>query len=186
MRFRTVLQTTALAAAMFPLTTLAAAPDAQVGTKVAPAQIFTGMLQDEAKEFIGAAEAMPADKFNFAPPAGAGKFDGVRTFAAEVKHVTEANYGLFRGFNVPGAKSRDEIEKLTDRDQILAALKDSFNYADKALGTITAENAFVAMDAHGTTRAAVAIHAVSHPQDHYGQMVEYLRMNGIVPPASRK
>ena len=186
MRFRTALQTSALVAAMFPLTTFAAAPDAQVGAKVAPAQIFTGMLQDEAKEFIGAAEAMPADKFNFAPPAGAGMFDGVRTFAAEVKHVTEGNYGLFRGFNLPGAKSRDEIEKLTDRDQILSALKDSFAYAQKGIETITPENAFVIMDVRGTTRAAVAVHAISHPQDHYGQMVEYLRMNGIVPPASRK
>ncbi len=188
MRFRFALHTFLLAAATLPFAAFAVEPptDAQVGAKIAPAQIFTGMLQEEANEFVGAAEAMPADKFNFAPPANAGKFDGVRTFSAEVKHVTEANYGLFHSFNVPGAKSRDEIEKLTDRDQILAALKDSFQYAQKAMATITPENVFVVLDARGATRAGVATHAIAHPQDHYGQMIEYLRMNGIVPPASRK
>ncbi len=183
MRFRPALHLFAvLAASALP----GAAADTKPGQAVAPAEIFNGMLASEEREFVGAAEAMPADKFNFAPPASAGQFDGVRTFSAEIKHVIEGNYAIFRAFNLPGAKSRDEIEKLSGRDQILAALKESFTYAHAAIATITPQNAFVALDAKGNTRAGNAAEGVAHPQDHYGQMVEYLRMNGIVPPASRK
>ena len=156
------------------------------GQMVAPAQVFDKALSGVEQEFVGAAEAMPADKFNFAPPTSMGNFTGVRTFADEVKHVATANYGMFRGFNVPGAKTGADIDKLTSRDEILAALKQSFQYAHSAIATITAQNAFASMGANGGTRAGAALHAISHPQDHYGQMVEYLRMNGIIPPASRK
>lgn len=188
MRAKLILRALVLAAAAaLPCSGWSApAADIKVGQAVAPAQVFRDLLSGEEKEFIGAAEAMPADKFNFAPPASAGAFNGVRTFAAEIKHVTEANYSYFRAFNVPGGKSRDEIEKLTSRDQILGALKDSFQYAHAAINTITPENAFTALDAKGATRAGLAAGGVAHPQDHYGQMVEYLRMNGIIPPASRK
>ncbi len=188
MHLRTALATIVFAGTfLLPGAALALAPgDVQPGKTVAPAQLFGALLADEAKEFIGAAEAMPADKFDFAPPPTAGKFDGVRTFSAEIKHVTAANYGLFRGFNVPGAKTRAELDAVTGRDQILQTLKDSFQYAQTAITTITPENAFVVMDAKGGTRAGAAVSAIAHPQDHYGQMVEYLRMNGIVPPASRK
>ncbi len=155
------------------------------GSMVAPAQVFNKLLSNEESEFVAAAEAMPADKFNFAPT-GSGKFDGVRTYAQEIKHVTEANYAFFRGFGVSGGKSRGDIESLSDRDQILAALRQSFQYAHSAIATITAANAFTAMDGNGTTRAGLAVQSISHPQDHYGQMVEYLRMNGIIPPASRR
>ena len=153
---------------------------------VPPSQVFDKLLSSEEHEFVEAAEAMPADKFNFAPATSMGKFDGVRTFAQEIKHVTEANYGMFRGFNVPGGKTRADIEKLTSRDEILAALKESFQYAHTAIATITPENAFAAMGTNGGTRAGTAAAAIAHPDDHYGQMVEYLRMNGIIPPASRK
>ena len=156
------------------------------GKMVAPAQDFDKLLSNEEREFVGAAEAMPADKFNFAPATSIGDFAGVRTFAQEIKHVTEVNYGVFHGFGLPGGKSRADVEKLTNRDEILAALKDSFQYAHAGIATITPENAFMTVGASGMTRTDAAIEAIAHPQDHYGQMVEYLRMNGIVPPASRK
>ena len=176
------------AAVMLPCSAWSAAPaaDTPVGKLVAPAEVFNDLLSGEEQEFVGAAEAMPADKFNFAPPASAGTFTGVRTFSAEIKHVTVANYNYFKAFNVPGGKTRDEIEKLTDRGQILDALKGSFQYAHAAISTITPENAFTALNAKGATRAGLAAGGIAHPQDHYGQMVEYLRMNGVVPPASRK
>ncbi len=78
------------------------------------------------------------------------------------------------------------IDKLTAKDDIVKALRDSFAFGHQAIDTITAENAFTVMDAHGNTRAGLAAYALAHANDHYGQMVEYLRMNGIIPPASRK
>jgi uncharacterized damage-inducible protein DinB len=153
-------------------------------TASSPAEVFNKLLSDEEKEFVDAADAMPADKFNFAPTAG--EFKGVRTYAEEIKHVSEANYGFFHSWNIPNGKSRVDVEKLTSKEEIMQTLRDSFAYAHAAINTITAENAFTPMGADKATRAGVATHAIAHLMDHYGQMVEYLRMNGIVPPASRK
>ena len=155
-------------------------------TMVAPSQVFDKMLSGAESEFVGAASAMPADKFNFAPSASMGKYDGVRTFAAEIKHVTEANYYYGHAFGGGNAKSRADIEKLTSRDEILQALKDSFAYLHAGIATITPMNAFADTDGKGTTRAGAAAGVIAHMNDHYGQMVEYLRMNGLVPPASQR
>ena len=137
------------------------------------------------KEFVDAAEAMPEDKFNFAPAATAGDFKGVRSFGAQVKHVADANYYFFGG-NMSEADMKakhDAIEKMTSKADIIQALKDSLAQAHTFVGGITAENAFVTTE-HGT-RGGMASFGLAHMMDHYGQMVVYLRMNGIVPPASR-
>lgn len=136
-------------------------------------------------EFVPAAEAMPEDKFGFAPTNG--EFKGVRTFAQQIKHVAESNYYFFGGSKYSEADVKtltDSIEKLTTKADIVKALKDSFTQAHAFVDTITPENAFV-MTAHGT-RAGMAAFGIAHVMDHYGQLVVYLRMNGIVPPASRK
>ena len=69
-------------------------------------------------------------------------------------------------------------------------LKDSFAYAHKAMATINESNVLTPpkgpLGDRPTTRLAMATSVLSHPFDHYGQMVVYLRMNGIIPPASRK
>jgi uncharacterized damage-inducible protein DinB len=164
----------------------AAPPKPAVGTPMQPAQVYGKLLSGMEQEFVGAAEAMPEDKFNFAPPTTAGEFKGVRTFAQQLKHVAEANYYFFGGpdYTEAGAKAMsDSIEKLTTRADIIKALKDSFGKAHAFVDTMTPENAFV-MTAHGT-RAGMAAFGIAHLMDHYGQMVIYLRMNGIVPPASR-
>jgi uncharacterized damage-inducible protein DinB len=156
-----------------------------VGTKVSPAASYGKLLDGEEKEVVGAAEAMPAEKFNFAPPVSAGEFKGVRTFAGQVKHLAEANYYFFGSMTDAEAKTKEEsIEKLTSKDDIVKALKDSFTVAHTYIAGITDENDFV-MTKDGT-RGGMAAMALAHMMDHYGQMVVYLRMNSIVPPASRK
>lgn len=156
-----------------------------VGTEVAPAQVYGKLLDQMEKQFVSAAEAMPEDKYDFAPPVSAGDFKGVRSFSAQVKHVSEANYYFFGG-GTPEAELKakhDAIEKLKTKAEIVQALKDSFAQAHTFVDSITAENAFV-MTSNGT-RGGMAAFGLAHFMDHYGQMVEYLRMNGIVPPASR-
>jgi uncharacterized damage-inducible protein DinB len=138
------------------------------------------------KEFVDAAEAMPEDKYGFAPATTAGEFKGVRTFADQVKHVADANYYFFGdpGMSDADAKAKsDAIKNLKTKAEIVQALKDSFAQAHTYVDAITPENAFV-MTANGT-RGGMAAFGLAHFMDHYGQMVEYLRMNGIVPPASR-
>jgi uncharacterized damage-inducible protein DinB len=157
-----------------------------VGTPIPPSQTYGKLLSGMEQEFVSAAEAMPEEKYNFAPPVSLGEFKDARTFAQQIKHVAGTNYYFYGGpdYTDAGAKAMsDSIDKLTTKADIVKALKDSFVKAHAFVDTITAENAFV-MTAHGT-RAGMAAFGLAHLMDHYGQMAVYLRMNGIVPPASR-
>lgn len=171
------------AAPAFALTQEAAPAKPAVGTPQTPTQVYGKLLGLLEKEFVSAAEAMPEDKFNFSPTQG--EFKGVRSFGAQVKHVAESNYYFFGG-NMSEADMKtksDSIEKLTSKAEIIQALKDSMALAHTYVDGITPENAFVTTE-HGT-RGGMASFGIAHMMDHYGQMVVYLRMNGIVPPASR-
>jgi len=154
-----------------------------VGTPISPSQVYGKLLSGMEQEIVGAAEAMPEDKYNFAPPATLGEFKGVRTFAEQVKHVAQANGYFFHDPTKPTVDNRADFDKLKSKAEIVQALKDSFVQAHAYIDSITPENAFL-MTANGT-RAGMAAFGIAHFMDHYGQMVEYLRMNGIVPPASR-
>lgn len=153
------------------------------GAAVAPAEVYSKLLTLMEKEFVDAAEAMPEDKFDFAPSASMGDFKGVRTFAEQLKHVTEANGYFFHDPAKPMVDNRADVEKLKTKAEIVAALKDSFTQAHAYVDAITPENAFV--ETGNGTRAGMAAFGLAHMMDHYGQMVEYLRMNGIIPPASQ-
>jgi uncharacterized damage-inducible protein DinB len=154
-----------------------------VGTLISPSESYGKLLSGMEQEFVSAAEAMPEDKYNFAPPVSAGEFKGVRTFGEQIKHVAEANYYFFHDPTKPLVDNRADIEKLKTKADIVKALKDSFVLAHAYVDSITAENAFV-MTENGT-RGGTAAFGIAHFMDHYGQIVIYLRMNGIVPPASR-
>ncbi len=166
---------------------------AATGTETAtPAKAAANLLAMLEGECMSAAKAMPADKYNFSPAslaiAGA-KFEGVRTFADQVKHLAQAN--LYFASVVSGVKADGEMKAvgaLKEKDAIVSALANSFTALHKANATLTIQNAFDIVPFEGSTAAksSVASFAVAHGFDHYGQMVEYLRMNGIVPPASAK
>jgi uncharacterized damage-inducible protein DinB len=151
-----------------------------------PSEVYGQMLKRLSEEVISAADAMPADKYDFAPTAG--KFDGVRNFGAQVQHLAEANYFFFSGFGLSGAPDDAKLKALKGKDELVQALKDSFAFAQKGIDTMTPQNAFTTVGSGKMklTRAGWATVCLSHSMDHYGQMVEYLRMNGIVPPASQK
>ncbi len=146
------------------------------------------------KEFVDAADAMPEDKYGFAPTQG--EFKGVRTFAEQVRHVAASNYQF--GAAILGEKPPAPVEgenengpaNLKSKADIMKYLRDSFAYMHKAVGSISEENLVEPINAFGgtgnATRLGMATLTVGHAFDHYGQMVVYLRMNGIIPPASRK
>jgi uncharacterized damage-inducible protein DinB len=164
------------------------------GTQMAPVQAQEELLNLFEHEFMGVAQAMPADKYSFAPAAATftaaqgAKFDGVRTFAQEISHVATANY--YFASKILGEKmpvDPKSIDSLTTKEELLKAAADSFAYAHKALATITPENAYTAIDGVDGlhTRSVIASFISAHGFDHYGQMVEYLRMNGLLPPGSK-
>jgi hypothetical protein len=149
-------------------------------------------ITDAEKRITDAAEAMPESKFDFSPEdlhlAGS-DYRGVRTFRLQIRHIAASNYAIwspitgdqfpkdFYGGNGP--------ENLTTKTAILKFLKDSFALGHKAASMLTIDNMLQPPEHSRSTRLRAAFFGVEHAYDHYGQIVEYLRMNGIVPPASR-
>jgi hypothetical protein len=156
------------------------------------AQQMDHMYSGVEKEFVEAAEAMPEDKFDFAPTNG--EFKGVRTFGQQVKHVAAVNYLVFSAMlgekpavDTGGENGPDSMKSKAD---IVKFLRDSFALGHRAYGAITPQNAVAPIKnpfggKQPVTRIGMATLIVGHCFDRYGQMVEYLRMNGIIPPASR-
>ena len=141
---------------------------------------------------MDAAEAMPDDKFNFTPESltiSGDDYKGVRSFAVQVKHVASSNYFIWSpitGDAVPAAiKDGNGPADIKTKAEILKFLKDSFALGHKAAATLTPENMLQPVGKGKSPRLRLAEFGVAHAYNHYGQMVEYLRMNGIVPPASR-
>ena len=151
------------------------------------------LLRIAEKEIIPAVEAMPADKFGFAPTDG--EFKGVRTFGQMVKHLSATNYILAAVAlgEQPPADAGDEVgpEAVRTKAEILDYLNGSFAQlyrATEAIGQTTPSvnaSPISPLNRGEVTRSALIVESLIHAFDHYGQMVEYLRMNGVVPPASR-
>ena len=139
------------------------------------------------RQFVSLADAMPADRWSFAPKDG--QFKGVRTFA-EQKHVACANYGFFTQVEhktPPDSCETGGPSPARTKPELMQYLRESFDYATKVMRQLTPANAMDPVEGpYGgkTTRLGVSTLAVWHATDHYGQLVVYLRMNGIVPPAS--
>ena len=182
----------ATAALALLLTALAASSQETPAPTVA--SVMDAQLTGVEKQFVSAAEAMPEDKYSYLPQTG--DFAGVRTFALEITHVATANFVFSSailgqdpppGVTVAGAANGPDT--LRTKAQIVAYLKDSFALEHKAMASLTRDNALAPLP-HSpvpgmNTRLALAAFSLEHACDHYGQMVEYLRMNGIVPPASQ-
>jgi uncharacterized damage-inducible protein DinB len=150
-----------------------------------PADVVNGLLNTVEREMVPLVEAMPADKFNFAPTNG--NFKGVRTFGQQVQHVTMANYYMFSAASSLQPPDMQSIKNMKTKAQLVQGLKDSFAFGHRAIATLTTQNAMESVKPVDgiSTRGGIMAFAIIHMNDHFGQMVEYLRMNGIVPPSSR-
>jgi len=162
------------------------APGAQPATMASTTGHWWAMIS---KEFVDAADAMPAEKWGFKPTGGA--FDNVRTFAEQVKHVACANEAFSSEIahkDPPPNCETGGPNPAKTKPELMQYLRQSFAQMTDVFTGITPGNA---LDAAGgpyggqSTRLGLATLAVWHASDHYGQLVVYLRMNGIVPPASR-
>jgi len=144
------------------------------------------------KQVVEAADAMPENRFNFTPEAvnipGA-NYKGVRSFAVQVRHIAASNWFIWSpltGEKLPeGQKDGNGPANLQTKAEIISFLKDSFALGHRAAATLTTDNMLQSPGNSKSTRLHLAEFGVAHAYDHYGQIVEYLRMNGIVPPASR-
>ena len=179
---KTLQTLTALAFCAIPLFA-ADAPDAR--------QIFDRQLSNTEREVVGLADAMPADKFDFAPTNG--NFKGVRTFALEARHIAfEINCvaAALLAEPIPTQEHDNGPDELKTKEQIMTYLRDAFAHAHKAVATLTNANLMeTTTDPFNPKGKSPRVASVAifywHTYDHYGQMVEYIRMNGLKPPASR-
>ena len=154
-------------------------------------QVLSNTVKNLEHDLVPAAEAMPEDKFGFSPSNG--EFKGVRTFAEQIKHIAAVNYELAAAIlsEKPPVDIGDESgpASVTSKDDSLKYLNDSFVYVHKAIDTINEKNLTGTVKSpfgeYKVTRLGLATTVAWHGFDHYGQIVEYLRMSGIVPPASR-
>src|SRR5215470_14187460 len=137
---------------------------------------------------VPAADAMPEGKYSFAPSTG--EFSGVRTFAEQVKHLAAANYQLAAatlGEEPPAGTDHETApESVKTKAQVMDYLKGSFASLHRAAAALNESNMDDPIPSKGNrTRVLMLIDAVVHSSEHYGQIVEYLRMNDIVPAVSK-
>jgi len=171
---------------------LSLAPTTKAAEQPTVSEVLKGNLDYVQNSVVPATEAMPADKFSFAPTNG--EFKGVRTYAQLIKHIAVWNYRF--GASIleekppvdTGGADENGPDTLNSKAEVTKYLADSFAYLQKAIATIDQKNLLVPIKApwgKPVTRLGMAVSGIDHPFDLYGQMVEYLRLNGIVPPASR-
>ena len=173
----------------------AAAAAASPSTPATIASAIDREISIVEKQIVDAAEAMPEDKFDFSPEKlnlPGSDYKGVRTFGEQLKHIAASNYLIWSP--ITGEKPPDTVndgkgpDNMKAKADIVKYLKDSFALGHKAVATLNSSNLeepIKSSSGRPTTRLFLATFAAAHCFDHYGQLIEYLRMNGIVPPASR-
>jgi hypothetical protein len=171
--------------AVFFLSTLPVA-----GSNVSPSarEVFDKQFSAVERDVMAVVETMPANKFTFAPTEGA--FIHARTFGVQARHIAfclnEVAIALLGEHMLPHP-DQEGPRNLTSKDDVVKYLKDAFAHAHRAIGTLTNENLLEQIrdpyaETLRTTRLDAAGILLSHTWDHYGQMVVYLRMNGLTPP----
>lgn len=178
---------------LVPAGSRAAAQSAPATTGTTMTQALDFWINNAEKEIVSAADAMPEEKYSFAPAAG--EFTGVRTFAQQVKHLAANNYRMAARIlgqpATPDQEAETGPDNVRSKAEIMGYVRNSFTALHQSVAAITSANALSPVfparvdTARQNTRVQFAVDAIAHSYDHYGQMVEYLRMNGIVPPASR-
>lgn len=129
---------------------------------------------------VAVAEAMPADKYEFKAT------EAQRTFGEQLHHLGQANVNLFKRLDPEGKVPAPEVPAGHDRETVTAFLGASYDYGAKVLESLTDSALAAPTGPNNATPARTVWAAMSNAANHYGQCVVYLRLNGIVPPASRR
>ncbi len=127
---------------------------------------------------LGIAEIIPESKYDYRP------VPEVRSFREQLTHLVSENMNYMSMVAGDPAPDRAKIEAMQSRDEILKALKDSYDYGVKALANLTDEKAVEMVDMRGrqVMRWYAALYNIQDNMDHYGNLVVYVRLNKMVPP----
>ena len=171
---------------------IAGAQQSAAGERTTLSQVEDHYINGAEHALVPVAEAMPEEKYSFAPTNG--EFKGVRTFAEMVKHVAASNYGMAAAIlheNPPIKLETDaDVDAIRGKAEIVKFLQGSFEFLRKALNSINEQNEAELIKSPDSNKLLakleVADRAVTHCWNHYGQLIEYLRMSAIAPPGSHR
>ena len=164
----------ALPAAVYAQTS----PAAPANPITASEKGFYGLVSGEV---IAAAQKMPEANYSFRPT------PEVRSFGQLVGHVADAQYGICSTAIGETSPMKESIEKTkTSKADLVSALKDAVDYCNKAFAGMTDAEGSQMVKMMGYNAAKITVLSVNtaHMDEHYGNMVTYLRLKGIVPPSS--
>jgi len=180
----TVIMIAAFPLAIFAQQATTPAPATQLTTAPSANPVsdqLRSLIGRYSKNMVGAAESMPADKFDYKPT------PGQITFAHLVGHIAQSNMGLCSRIAGTPAPQQPPVADTDGKDKLVAALKASFDYCSEVLTKADDSNlgANVGNANRPVTKAAVMITLACDWYDHYSAQAGYLRMNGILPPSAQ-
>ncbi len=168
-----------------PLLAAPAAVRAQAPTAAAAFRTeYLKQLDDTEKKLVSLAEAIPQEKYSYRPMAG------VRSISEVYMHIAGADMMIPNalGLKPPAPMARDAETKVTDKKEVVAALKASFVHARAAAAAVQDEDmgAPVKLFGQDNTKLGVLFLMAYHLHEHLGQSIAYARAVGVVPPWSVK
>lgn len=130
---------------------------------------------------IAAAEQMPSELYDYRPT------EEVRTFGQIVGHVANAQFMFCSATLEKPAQQEEDFEALTTKEGLVEAIKKGFAYCDQAY-TLDDDTAMGEVEFFGSpgSRLWILNFNVAHNFEHYGNLVTYMRANGLVPPSSQR
>ena len=142
---------------------------------VGPLRTQWGLTKDM---IVNLAESIPESKYDYKPT------PEVRTFREQLTHIISENMNYMSTVAGDPAPDRAKLEALQKRDEIMKALRDSYAYGEKTLAALTDEKAVekIMMRGQSVVRWYPVLYNIQDNMDHYGNLVVYVRLNGMVPP----
>lgn len=165
-----------LATTFFPAFSLAQS------SKTPVADAFRDAESTAAKELVAAAEAMPADKYNYKPT------PAQMTFGQVVLHVAKDNDLACPGIGFMDAPQRETLTATDSKDKLIGLLKDTFATCDKVFGKLDDSRLGEQVTGFNAkwTQVGLMSERANDWADHYSQMAIYLRLNGQLPPTATR
>ncbi len=146
------------------------------------ADAFRANAADEAKNLVAAAEEMPADKYGYKPT------PAQMSFGQIVVHLSSGNDALCGALTGVKAPMRSKVAVTDSKDVLVARLKETFDFCHDALAKLTDAGLGTEVPVFGRkfTRARLELVIVGDWADHYSQVSNYLRINGLLPPTAKR
>jgi DinB family protein len=148
------------------------------------ADALRAMEQRYARILVGAAEAMPADKYSYRPTPAQMSFAQIQVHLA-----TEGNDLLCSKVSGMPAPQRPAVDTTAGKDQLIARLKETFQFCESAFAHLDDSKLGEPLQLFGPnpfSRAAAILITVGDWADHYSQQANYLRLNGVLPPTAQR